>query len=159
VARTPLLYAFDPLNSASFHNYIDNRRHLLCIVKTAKGAVAAAYYSGVYADKIIMSEPSLLVSLQEDEAFQLKVPSATTKVNYKGMVYDKYFVIFGNSELRLKISDREAYSNFGVNNEYFDSRGFNVGCILGEGQNRTTKFDSFEFYQLVFIEVDDYREK
>lgn len=70
------------------------------------------------------------------------------------MVYDKYYTIFGNSELRLKLSDREIYSNFSVNNAYFNNREFTVGTLLGEGNNRQTKLESMEVYQIIFMEEE-----
>ena len=35
--------------------------------------------------------------------------------------YDEYFLIFGNSELRIKSGDLELFSNFGISNGTFES--------------------------------------
>lgn len=45
ISKTKLLYKYDALNKANFHLYIDNKKYLLCIIKTAK-AVIAGYYPG-----------------------------------------------------------------------------------------------------------------
>ena len=52
------------------------------------------------------------------------------------MIYDEYFLIFGNSEIRIKAANKELYSNFAINNAYFNSRGFTVDVMLGEGATR-----------------------
>lgn len=62
---TNLIYTFDPKNNASFHEYIDNKSNLLCIVKSVNGIFMAAYYSGTYMEKTVMNEPSLLLSLKD----------------------------------------------------------------------------------------------
>lgn len=61
------------------------------------------------------------------------------KVKGKGVTYDEYFLIFGNSELRIKSGDLQIFSNFGVNNSYFDTRGLTVDTLLGHGKDREVK--------------------
>lgn len=39
------------------------------------------------------------------------------------LTFDDYFFIFGNSELRLKPSERKFFTNFGVANSSFDNVG------------------------------------
>jgi hypothetical protein len=42
----------------------------------------------------------------------------------------------GNSEIRLKSQNKKVYSNFGVSNGYFDSKGEKVDILLGSGGAR-----------------------
>lgn len=51
-----------------------------------------------------------------------------------GMVYDKFFLIFGNSEIRIRHNENKVYSNFGVNNSYFMCRDHKVDALLCEGK-------------------------
>ena len=46
------------------------------------------------------------------------------------MVYDPYFLIFGNAELRIKTGEKTVFSNFGIMNSYFNSRGKKVQDLL-----------------------------
>lgn len=39
------------------------------------------------------------------------------------LTFDDYFFIFGNSELRLKPSEKKFFTNFGVANSTFDNMG------------------------------------
>ena len=51
-----------------------------------------------------------------------------------GMVYDRYFLIYGNSEIRIKSGEKKLFSNFGINNSYFWSQGENVNMLFGQGK-------------------------
>jgi hypothetical protein len=70
-------------------------------VKTVAGAFLAGYYSGVYACQSMM-EPGILISISNNESYYLNIADNTSKTNYRAMVYDPYFLIFGNAELRIK---------------------------------------------------------
>ena len=50
------------------------------------------------------------------------------------MVYDRYFLIYGNSEIRIKSGEKKLFSNFGINNSYFWSQGENVNMLFGQGK-------------------------
>lgn len=67
----------------------------------------------------------------------------------KAVTYDDYFIIFGNSEMRLKSQEIKIFSNFGINNGYFNNRGHKVDSFLGEGSEREVPLESYEFYSLV----------
>ena len=68
--------------------------------------------------------------------------------NKKPVTYDDYFIIFGNSELRLKSQETKFFSNFGINNAYFNAEGCKVDAFLGEGTLRELNFEAYEFYTL-----------
>ena len=54
----------------------------------------------------------------------------------KAIVYDDFYLIFGNSELRLKSLEKKIFSNFGINNGYYNNRGEKVNVLLGSGELR-----------------------
>ena len=64
------------------------------------------------------------------------------------MAYDPFFLIFGNSELRLRFGDKKVYSNFGVANGYFLSKGDNVSNLLNEGRTNEVPLEAYEIYML-----------
>ena len=49
------------------------------------------------------------------------------------MTYDKFFLIFGNSELRLKQGEVKFFSNFGIANSFYDSNGDKYTVLNGVG--------------------------
>lgn len=53
----------------------------------------------------------------------------------RSIVYDDYFLIFGNSELRFKSGDNRIFSNLGVQSSYFDNNGHTVDILFGEGKD------------------------
>jgi hypothetical protein len=48
--------------------------------------------------------------------------------------YDTFFLIIGNSEIKLKNNERKVFSNFGIASSFFNSYGCGVNELLGEGQ-------------------------
>ena len=46
--------------------------------------------------------------------------------NSKALTYDEYYIIYGNSEIRIKSLETKVFSNFGVKNGFYDSRGHGV---------------------------------
>ncbi len=52
------------------------------------------------------------------------------------MIYDSFFVIYGNAEIRIKTGLKTVFSNFGVSNAYYNSGGDKVDKFLNEGDKR-----------------------
>jgi hypothetical protein len=46
-----MTYKSDLKNKASFHDYVDGQKNLLCIARTAKGMCVAGFYLGTYGEK------------------------------------------------------------------------------------------------------------
>ena len=120
-----------------FHERIDEKSNLVLVLQT-ENALMAGYYSGKYAEATFMTEEALIISLTNLKSYRLNNFANNPRKNKKdtkpvyGMVYDKFFLIFGNSEIRVKPGDkdRKVFSNFGVSNSYFNSEGDNVGNLL-----------------------------
>ena len=120
-----------------FHERIDGKSNLVLVLQT-ENALMAGYYSGKYAEATFMTEEALIISLTNLKSYRLNNFANNPRKNKKdtkpvyGMVYDKFFLIFGNSEIRVKPGDkdRKVFSNFGVSNSYFNSEGDNVGNLL-----------------------------
>lgn len=85
-----------------------------------------------------------------DERFELRSNTEDKKAMFRGMIYDSYFVIFGNAEIRVRIGYKTVFSNFGINNGFFNAGGRKVEDFLKEGDKREVEFVSYEFYQLFF---------
>ena len=52
------------------------------------------------------------------------------------MTYDTYYTIFGNAEIRVKAGEKKVFSNFGINNAFFNCKGKKVESFLCEGEKR-----------------------
>ena len=68
--------------------------------------------------------------------------------NKKPVIYDDYFIIFGNSEIRLKSQETKLFSNFGISNSYYNSEGAKVDALIGEGTTREVDIETYEVYDL-----------
>jgi len=51
----------------------------------------------------------------------------------RSVSYDTFFLIIGNSEIRLKNQEWKVFSNFGIANSFYNSNGCGVNELLGEG--------------------------
>jgi hypothetical protein len=38
-------------------------------------------------------------------------------------MYDDYYLMFGNSEIRLREGEFQVYTNFGISSSYFENKG------------------------------------
>ena len=66
----------------------------------------------------------------------------------RAITYDDYYLIFGNSELRVKTLEWRVFSNFGIMNSFYDCRGHRVDALLGEAKEREVGIASLEVYAL-----------
>lgn len=110
-----------------------------------------------------MTQEGLILSLNNQKYYRLnnfannpKKSKNDTKPIY-GMIYDRFFLIFGNAELRVKPGekDRKVFSNFGINNAYFNSEGDNVSRLFGEGKTNEVEFIDYEIYQVVLSSEEE----
>lgn len=86
----------------------------------------------------------LLFSLTKKEVFEL------VEQNKRAVVYDEYYVIFGNSELRIKSQETRLYSNFGITSGYYRSRGLKVD-IITNSTDKEVPFKNVEIHQIEFL--------
>ena len=105
------------------------------IVQT-QNALFAAFYSGVLQDKTMIEE-SLIISLDNKKEYRLNnfrnYPNKDPKDQrvIKGMIYDKYYIIFGNAEIRIKVGENKVFSNFGISNSFFNHKNDKIFDLLG----------------------------
>ena len=72
---------------------------------------------------------------------------------YKANFYDDYYIIFGNSELRIQSLEDKVFCNFAIVCNFFETKGKNVDILLGKGKGDQGKFDNvldYEVYSLEF---------
>lgn len=99
-----------------------------------------------------MTDEGLLISLNNRKVYCLnnlannpKKNKIDTKPIY-GMVYDEFYLIFGNSEIRVKPGEKEGkvFSNFGVCfSSQFNSEGDYVDSLLCEGKSNEVGIVSY----------------
>jgi len=79
-----------------------------------------------------MNKGGLLVSVTNNESYTLHKKKPNDKMIYRGMTYDQYYIIYGNAEIRIKTGQNTVFSNFGVNNGFYNTRGHKVENFLNE---------------------------
>ena len=141
IKRSHLLYRFDSFNRTNPHKYIDRHKNIVLIAKTVFGKYFAAYSQEAINSGGNKPGFGLLLSLWSQNVFQIHKGK-------RAVTYDDFFIIFGNSEVRIKSQEAKVFSNFGINNGYFNHEGNKVASFLGEGTDREVGLDSYEVYRL-----------
>jgi hypothetical protein len=147
IIKTKLIYRFDPLNKVNFHAYFDFKENLVVIARMENGYYIAGYSEGSFEPKKASQRDGLIIALNKQEVFTL------AERNKRAITYDDYFLIFGNSEIRIRATENRLFSNFAISNSYYNSRGKRVSDLLGGGiSDRELNLEYYEIYQLEMIE-------
>jgi hypothetical protein len=139
---TKLLFRWDPLNSSNFHKYIDGREHMVLLVRLANGLVFGGWAAGGVAPQSATKGDGLIFSVSNQQAFEL------VQAGQRATVYDDFYLMFGNSEIRLKSMEAKVFCNFGISKGYYNSRGQSVEVLLGSGEHREIPLSTYEIFQL-----------
>ena len=144
IKDSKMIYSYDPLNTTNIHRYIDLKEHIVLVIKLINNYCIAGYYQGAFRPKVHADRQGLIMSLENRKVY------LPVERNRRSIVYDDYFVIWGNSEIRVKTQEKKVFSNFGLNNSYYKNNGEKVDMFLGgsPGQ-REMDFQYCEFYSLV----------
>lgn len=135
-----VIYRFgkDEPNKVNFHHYIDGRPNVMVIVKLANGNTVGVFSKFPISEHHI-EKPGcgFLFNATKREAY-LSFSESTQGV----AGYDPYYIIFGNSEFRLKSQELRFYSNFGISSGSFKARGHKRIDFMGV-EDTETDFEMF----------------
>jgi len=56
------------------------------------------------------------------------------------MIYDEFFMIWGNAEVRIRANDKILFSNFGIAASFFNPRGKKVNDLICEEERREVEY-------------------
>jgi len=82
--------------------------------------------------------------------------SVTNKMCFKliegkrSVTYDKFFLIFGNSELRLKHGEKKFFTNFAVANGFYIPKGEKHTILTGKDTEKEVELETFEVFEIKF---------
>jgi hypothetical protein len=141
--KTRLLYRLDPLNKTNFHSYIDNHPNFLLVVQLANNFLFAAFSQGPLIPKTASDKDGVILSLTNRLVFE------PAEKNRRVVTYDEFYLIVGNSEIRIRTQETTVFSNFGISNGYFRARGMKVDALLGTLE-REVKMKDMEVYEVDF---------
>ena len=98
IKRSRLLYRYDELNKVNFHQYFDNHPHIVLLIRTENEKIIGAYCKEAFKVGQHSTEDGIIFSCTEKIFFG---PNLKNK-SYKANTYDEYYIMFGNSELRIR---------------------------------------------------------
>ena len=116
---TRLLFRFDPLTETkNFHKFIDDRPQWVLLIKLTNNYMIAGYSNLALLPGLVNQGPGFLASLTNAVCLFRDERIKESKL----VVYDSYFIIFGSSEIRLKLSERKVVSNLGAAHHSFRTK-------------------------------------
>jgi hypothetical protein len=143
IVKTRILFKYDKKSNTNFHHYVDGYKNVVLIVRTASGMFVAGYSESSFNSKESASKGGMLLSLSNQKSYEL-LPKM------RALTYDDYYLIFGNSELRIKSLENKVFSNFGMASGYYNRRGDSVDSFLGEGTSREVYLEDYELHEVIF---------
>jgi hypothetical protein len=155
IHRSSLLYKHNQDKDLNLnpHSFVDERENVLVLVKLLNGSVLGGFSVKEYRTGIMNLKEwpwfGTLFSLTNKRYFYLK-----NEPKAKVLTYDQYYIIFGNSEIRMKNDKNECYTNFATGNAYFESENMKQDILLNEGAARETLFETYEIHQVFFTSKD-----
>ena len=84
----------------------------------------------------VANKSGLLMSLTNKKVYHLMEGK-------RSITYDNYFLIFGNSEIRIKQGEWKVFSNFAIANGFFNPMGNTIDNLLSAGKEREILFARF----------------
>ena len=145
IVGTKCIYRYDPLNTTSFHKYIDEIPNIVILVKTKtkddKDWYIGSYSASPLSSKNAAGSVGILVS-----------PTLVSEIisGKRSITHDNYFLIFGNSEIRIKQGENKVFSNFAIANGFFNPKGKTINDLLNHGKEREIKFITYEVHKVIF---------
>ena len=128
IIKTRLLFKLDLNNKTNFHTYIDNKPNIVVVIKLSNEYFVAGFSQVAFVPKSTARGEAMILSLTNQKVFYL------FDADKKPISYDEYYLIFGNSQIRLRSQQKKIFSNFGVNNSSFNNKGLTVDILLGAGR-------------------------
>ena len=142
--NTRLLYHYDSLNLNNFHDYIDEHPHLVVVIKLTNGMILCGYSTEPFIKGQINYGSGFIASLTNECLYFMD-----DRKNNKLTTYDPFFIIFGNSEIRLKIPETKVYSNLGIVNRCFQTNEKTPEKLFGSPE-RDNEAEQYEIYSVYF---------
>ncbi len=110
IMRTKLIFTYDRHNKTNFHTYLKGKTNIVVIVRMVNGYYFACYSEAAFEQNSKVKKDGLIISITNRDVFSL------VSNDKKAITYDDYYLIFGNSEVRIKNQEDKVFSNFGIGN-------------------------------------------
>ncbi len=147
----------DLQNKNNLHNYIDGIPNIVFIAKMQNGQIILAYSEPAFSKQMgnINYRPGIMLGLRNRKVFTVK-REKTNKLNLtdpRPITWDEQYIRWGNTDLRLRMTSTEFYSNYATPNGSFEERGNSKKAEIQDlfmMGDRTTQVVDYEFYEVKF---------
>lgn len=157
IISTRLLYRDDRYNTNSYHNYVDGVPNIVLLVTHSGGQIIGSFSEAAYHSKNFNCDfkKGLMLEFTNGRVFHTKQKKENGKGNKmisRPLSYDEFYIIWGNSDLRIKPptpqardTDLELHSFYGTANSCYEEKGNPNSSIeeLFGTKNRNLTFEGF----------------
>lgn len=153
IRATYPLYRLDKKNNNSIHDYVDGKPQIALVVRMTNGQILAAYSDPEFKPQSkIDYRFGMMFAFTNRKVFTLK-NQPSNKANKsipKPITYDQYYIIWGNSEIRIKSGTNELYSNYSTGNCFYEEPGNDHPSVrdLFLSDERDNFLTDYELYQV-----------
>lgn len=107
IISTKLLYHDDRYNNNSYHNYVDGIPNIALLVTFNGGQIIGGFSEAAYQKSNINCDfkKGLMLEFTNGKVFHTKQKRENSKGNKtisRPVSYDEFYIIWGNSDLRIK---------------------------------------------------------
>ena len=127
----------------------------------SNGQIIAGYSEPAFKPKTNVDfRTGFMFAFKNRKIFTVK-KEPTTKFNKtqpKPITYDEYFLMWGNSDIRIKSGTNELYSGYATANCCYEERG-NENSVVDDlflQEDRETTLEDYELFQVEFSDGDNY---
>ena len=120
IKQTSLIYRIDNKNKTNPHEYIDNISNWVAMWKLKTGYIVGAYCPSSYSSGGTAKEGfmfSFNSEMNEIKVFRLLGKNQKARI----YIYEDYYFVIGNSEIRYKFMANTLEHCFGFNYRFFDT--------------------------------------
>jgi hypothetical protein len=122
---------------------------LVIIIKLTNGTIIGGFTVDPFLPHRVPNlnkRQGFLYSLTAGRTFQMKID-----IQQPITTYDRFFLVLGNNDIRLKAGENKLFSNFGIATSAFDNEGYPRTSFLGV-QDQTineVEINSYEIFQIL----------
>jgi hypothetical protein len=120
---TTQIYKYDEKNQTPFSDYIDEHPNVLICVKIANINTIMGFSKAPFKPKTDVNYlPGFIASFHNGKIFTMKKGPTKQgqKTLPKPMTYDEYFIMLGNSDIRIKSGTKEIFTAYATDTSSFE---------------------------------------
>jgi hypothetical protein len=106
------------------------------VIKISDGPLIAGFSSKAFNTGASITEGGLLISLTKKKSYK-------SLQGKRAIIYDEFNLVFGNDQIRILTNDTLLYSNFGINNGFYENKGDSLKDFIGPSDDSQVQMSAY----------------